>query len=181
MPIFGSACDLSLGHSVSLSDDGSILAVGSEPSFKQGVVQTLIWNEGNGGWQPLGDIFSVGLAEASIGRLSHDGSTLSMSSIEDGQDIVTETTLYQFHYASPQCKEDEFLLRFSLLMDSLALEVAWRVEDEEGNTVFPTEEEETPLYDFAPLVHEWCVNNQQCLTIKLFDFGGNGLCCGDGE
>lgn len=176
--IYGTTPEQYFGYSVSLSGDGSMLTAGSDvPAQQQGTLQSFELVDASGKWQSFGSKFSTG--SASIGRLSLDGSILAVSSINGGRDVFIETNVYQFQGTQLQCQEDEFLLRLSLLMDAAAKEVTWRIDDEEGNPVYPNDDG-TELFDFTPIVHEWCVKRQQCLTIKLFDEGGDGFCCSKG-
>lgn len=70
-PIDGSASDVEFGHSVSLSQNGNILACGAprEGRFSfAGAVRILKWNAGTTQWEPLGpDIESTDFFEARFG------------------------------------------------------------------------------------------------------------------
>ena len=70
-PIDGSAFDVEFGHSVSLSQNGNILACGAprEGLFSfAGAVRIFKWNKGTTQWEPLGsDIESTDFLEARFG------------------------------------------------------------------------------------------------------------------
>jgi len=173
--------DLGFGSSLSLSNDGLILAIGcSLEGSSSCEMRTLSWDENNQDWIFLGGEAPISVGSSGVGVLSGDGSTLAVASIDKNQVDVIETKVFKFQSPPLQCADGESLLRISLVPDNEGEEIEWRLLDEVGNTAF-VDGAGYLSADPLPVVREWCFNSTSCLNLELFDLGGDGMCCDNGQ
>ena len=175
--ILGDSDSAHFGHSVSLSSDGSILAIGGDKRASSTVsAKVFRWDGTHEKWERLGGFIPGGLVN--VVKISGDGSSLAVSSLNGESPNRLETSLYKLIQQGNQCEEGFSEVVISVRTDQRPKETHFTVTNSTGFKLF------SKYYPFGiPSVTEkkMCIPNDECFIFEIFDTNGDGICCSNGN
>lgn len=111
-------------------------------------------------------------------KLSGDGSSLAVSTLNGESPNRIETSLYQLIEQGNKCEEGFSEVYISVRTDKRPKETHFSVTNSTGDKIFS---KYYPNGIVGVTEEEMCIPNDECLTFEIFDTNGDGICCSNGN